>query len=138
MTNFYAAEIEPKATTTNPPRAPRRTIDLESLSLSSYVSLCTLISICLGLVVGILFFILDLLVLNTTTQWSFIGFEDNEMGLVVLFVGPFLFGVTGLVGSLFSYRIFLWALRKFWGLQLTGTWKELENPEGPNNIHHSM
>jgi hypothetical protein len=134
MNHSHEVEIEKGTMTTTPQIAPRKTIDLQSLSLSSYVRLCTLISVCLGLVVSVLFFLLDVLGMNTTFQWGPLSFADTESGFVVLFVGPFIFGVTGLVGSLFSYPLFLWALRTFWGIPLTGTWKELERPgEGRSN-----
>ena len=109
--------------TTNPQNAPKKTIDLESLSFASYVRLCVLISVCIGLVASVAFFFLDVFGLDTTLHWGFISVADTVSGVVVLFVGPFVFGVTGFVGSLFTYPLFLWALRKFWGLSLTGTWK---------------
>jgi hypothetical protein len=135
VNQLYETEIEKGTMTTTPQNTPRKTIDLQSLSLSSYVRLCALISICLGLVVSILFFLLDILGMNTTFQWGPFSFSDNESGIVVLFVGPFVFGVIGIVGSLFSYRLFLWALRKFLGLPLTGTWKELERPKDAKSNH---
>ena len=104
--------------------APKKTIDLESLSFSSYVRLCVLISVCIGLVVSVAFFFLDVVGLDTTLHSGFISVADTVSGVIVLFVGPFVFGVTGFVGSLFTYPLFQWALRKFWGLSLTGTWKE--------------
>ena len=103
--------------------APKKTIDLESLSFSSYVRLCVLISVCIGLVVSAAFFSLDVLRWDTTFHWGFISGTDNVSGIIVLFVGPFVFGVTGFIGSLFTYQLFLWALRKIRGLSLTGTWK---------------
>lgn len=121
--------------TTTPQSTPRKTIDLESISFSSYMKLCTLISICIGIVVSVLFFLADILGLNTTFQWGILSFADTETGILVLFVGPFVFGVTGFVGSLLSYQLFLWALRKFWGLQLTGTWKEFGKDEDLKSTH---
>ena len=102
------------------------------------MKLCTLISICLGIVAGVLFFLADILGLNTTFQWGILSFADTETGILVLFVGPFVFGVTGFLGSLLSYRLFLWALRKFWGLQLTGTWKESGTNEDLKSTHEPM
>jgi len=109
--------------TTNQHNAPKKTIDLESLSFASYVRLCVLISVCIGLVVSVAFFFLDVFGLDTTLRWGFISVDDTVTGVVVLFVGPFVFGVTGFIASLFTYLLFLWALRKFWGLSLTGRWK---------------
>lgn len=135
MTRSHADEIEKRTWTTTPQIAPRKTIDLESLSFSSYVRLCTLISVCLGIVVGVLFFLADVLGMNTTFHWGFFSFADTESGVVGLFVGPFVFGVTGFVGSLFSYRLFQWALREFRGLPLTGRWKEVGRPEETKTAH---
>jgi len=132
------AEIAKGIMTTTLQDAPRKTIDLQLLSLSSYVRLCTLISVCIGLVVSVLFFLLDISGLDTTFQWGPFSFSDTESGIVVLFVGPFVFGVTGLLGSLFSYRLFLWALQNFLGLPLTGTWKELGRPEESKSNHPPM
>jgi hypothetical protein len=129
MNHSQEAEIETDTVTTLPQNSPRRTFDLQYLSLSSYVRLCTLISVCLGLVVSLLFFLLDVLGMDTSFQWGPIAFSDTESGVIVLFVGPFIFGAIGLVGSLFSYRLFLWALRTFLGIPLTGTWKELKRSE---------
>ncbi|MBF8294471.1 MAG: hypothetical protein HW389_1016 [Bacteroidetes bacterium] len=109
--------------TTNPQNAPKKTIDLESLSFASYMRLCVLISVCIGLVASVAFFFLDVFGLDTTLHWGIISVADTVSGVVVLFVGPFVFGVTGFVGSMFTYPLFLWVLRKFWGLSLTGTWK---------------
>jgi len=102
-----------------------QTIDLEFLSFSSYTRLCTLISICLGFAAGILFFLLDLMGLNTSMHVGLLSVVDTEAGVVFLFIGPFVFGVVGFAGSLFTYRMFLWSLRTFWGLALTGRWKVL-------------
>ena len=103
--------------------APKKTIDLESLSFSSYVRLCVLISVCIGLVAGVAFFLADIVGLDTALHWGFISIADTVSGAVVLLLGPFVFGVTGFVGLLFTYQVFLWALRKIRGISLTGTWK---------------
>jgi hypothetical protein len=132
------AEMANGSTEKSIQNAPRRTIDLQSLSLSSYIGLCTLISVCIGLAVSVLFFLLDIFGLNTSFQLGPFSFSDNESGIVVLFVGPFFFGVTGLFGSLLSYRLFLWALQKFWGLPLTGTWKVLGRSEESKSDHPPM
>jgi hypothetical protein len=105
-----------------------QTIDLEFLSLSSYARLCTLISICLGFATGILLFIADILGVDTSVRIGIVHFDNIESGVIALFTGPFIFAVVGFVGSLFSYRLFLWALRKYWGLALTGRWKEVSSP----------
>jgi hypothetical protein len=117
------AETEERSRAITPQDDLKMTIDLESLSFGSYVRLCVLISVCIGLVVSAAFFFLDVLGWDTTFHWGFISGADNVSGIIVLFVGPFVFGVTGFIGSLFTYPLFLWALRKFWGLSLTGTWK---------------
>ena len=109
--------------TTNQHNAPKKTIDLESLSFSSYVRLCVLISVCIGLVAGVAFFFADIVGLDTTLHCGFISIADTVSGAVVLLLGPFVFGVTGFVGLLFTYQVFLWALRRIRGLSLTGTWK---------------
>jgi len=111
-------------------KALRKTINLETLTLASYIRLCTLISICIGVAASIAFFFLDVLGVNMTYHWGFISIEDTESGILALFVGPFVFGVTGFVGSLLSYQLFLRVLRRFWGITLTGTWTD---PEEPNN-----
>jgi hypothetical protein len=132
-----AANIDHKPMTISLHRPQIGTIEMESLSLSSYVRLCTMISICLGLAVSVLFFILDVLFLSTNVQWGMVSFAENEMGLIVLFVGPFVFAVTGFVGSLLSYKLFLWALRAYWGIELAGTWKEPENSKKAIHIQQT-
>ena len=132
------AGIAKDSLTTTAQNDPRKSIDLHALSFPSYMSLCTLIFVCLGVVSSVLFFLLDIAGLNTAFQWGPFSFSDTESGIVVLFVGPFIFGVTGLIGSLFSYRLFLWALHQFWGLLLTGTWKELEGPGDPKSNNPTM
>jgi len=102
-----------------------QTIDLEFLSFSSYVRLCTLISICLGFAAGILFFLLDLFGVDTSMQLGLLRVATTEAGIVFLFIGPFVFAVVGFLGSVLTYRLFLWSLRTFWGLALTGRWKEI-------------
>lgn len=134
MTHMHTSEIE-NIKTAAPQNDRKKSVALESLSFSSYVRLCSLISVCLGIVVGGIVFLLDIVGWDTTLQWGLISFNDTELGVVVLFVGPFIFGVTGFVGSLFSYRLFIWALRKFSGLPLTGTWKEVGGSELRNWIH---
>lgn len=99
-----------------------RTIELETISFSSYVTLCVLISVCIGLVVSIAFFVLDIIVLDTSFQWGGVSIADTWTSIIAMFVGPFVFGIVGLAGSLFTHRLFLWALRTYSGLSLTGTW----------------
>ena len=108
-----------------------RTIDLEFLSLSSYSRLCTMISICLGFAAGIIFFLLDLLGVDTSMRVGLLRVASIEAGVVFLFIGPFTFAVVGFIGSLLTYRLFLWSLQTFWGLALTGRWKEIS----PTTIH---
>jgi len=102
-----------------------QTIDLEFLSFSSYTRLCTMISICLGFAAGIIFFLLDILGVDTSMHIGLLRIATTEAGVVVLFIGPFVFAVVGFVGSILTYRMFLWSLRTFWGLALTGRWKEI-------------
>jgi hypothetical protein len=117
--NNHSVSEEPKEGTA------MQTIDLEFLSLSSYTRLCTMISICLGFATGVIFFIADLVGVNTSVQLGIVHVGKLEAGILVLFTGPFIFAVVGFVGSLLSYRFFLWALRRFWGLALTGKWKDV-------------
>jgi hypothetical protein len=133
-----ADNIEQRTMTTCHQSDPGKTIEMQSISLSSYVKLCVMISICLGLAVSVLFFLFDVLYLNTTAEWGIVSFADDEMGLVILFVGPFVFAVIGFVGSLLSYRLFQWALRTYWGLQLTGTWKEPGNSKESNHVQQAI
>lgn len=138
MIHSHEVNIDKTTITATTHMAPRRTIDLESLSLPSYMRLCTLISVCIGIVMSALFCFLDILGIDTTFRLGIISFADTETGVVVLFVGPFVFGVMGFIGSLFSYRLFVWALLRFWGLRLTGTWKELGKPEGAKSTPAPM
>ena len=114
-----------------------RTIDLEFLSLASYVRLCTLMSICLGFTAGLLIFLLDLLGVDTSVHVGLFYVFNTEAGVVSIFVGPFIFAVVGFVGSLLTYRLFLWSLRTFWGLALSGRWKDIpsRNVNGGQRRH---
>ena len=102
-----------------------RTIDLEFLSLASYTRLCILISICLGFAAGLFVFVLDILGVDTSVHIGLFHIFNTEAGVVSIFVGPFIFAVVGFVGSLMTYKLFLWSLRTFWGLALTGRWKDI-------------
>ncbi len=102
-----------------------KTIDLESLSFSSYIRLCTVISVIIGFVFSVLFFVLDVSGLNTAFSWGPVSTADTETGLILLFIGPFVFGVAGSLVSIITHRMFIWALKQFWGLMLTGSWKEI-------------
>ncbi len=114
---------------------PLQTIEVEYLSFSSYSLICTVISICLGIVGSVLFFVIDLLGLDTSVQLGLLHLNDTETGVVVLFVGPFIFGLIGFIGSLFTHRMFLWTLRRFSDFRLTGIWKTIP-PSGDFNAHH--
>lgn len=103
----------------------RQSIDLEYITFASYARLCVVISVFIGLIASILFFVIDLLGIDTAFRWGPISVADTEAGVVALFIGPFFFGVIGLFVSPLTYRFFIWALQKFWGLSLTGTWKEV-------------
>ena len=108
-----------------------RTLDLEFLSLASYFRLCTLISICLGFAAGLFIFLLDMLGVDTSVHVGLFYIFNTEAGVVSIFVGPFIFAVVGFVGSLLTYRLFLWSLHTFWGLALTGRWKDIS----PRNVN---
>ena len=105
--------------------APQHSIDLEYMTFSSYTRLCVVISVFIGLIASILFFVADVLGVDTAFRWGPISVADTEAGVVALFIGPFFFGVVGLPVSPLTYRLFIWALRNFWGLPLTGSWKEI-------------
>jgi hypothetical protein len=114
---------------------PMQTIVVKSLSFTSYSLLCTLISICLGVVGSILFCVVDLLGVNTSVQLGLLHLNDTETGIVFLFIGPFLFGVIGFVGSMLTHRLFLWVLRRFGGFSLSGSWKNIKDLGGANGHH---
>jgi hypothetical protein len=119
-----------------------QTIEITSLSFPSYSLLCILISVCLGVVVGALFLIIDLLGLNTTIQMGTIRLNDTETGLIVLFVGPFIAGLIGFIVSLLTYQLFLSALHRFEDLRLTGIWRIVKPlgvafPQHQEEVHTS-
>lgn len=114
----------------------RKTIDLEHLTLSSYVRLSTMIAVCLGLLVSAIFFIVDLAGVDTSIHWGSLNIAHTEAGFVFLFIGPFIFAAAGFVESLLSYRLFTWTLRRFQGLTLTGNWKEIVPPEVGGETKH--
>ena len=102
----------------------RRTMELEYLSLGSYVRLCVLISILIGISVSTSFFAMDVMGVDTSFHWGDFAIPRTLMGIVALLVGPFVFGVVGFVGALITHPLFLWALRTYSGLLLTGVWLE--------------
>ncbi len=107
-------------------RTPRsKKIDLEFLTFPSYARLCAVISVFIGFVISVLFFIIDISGLNTAIQWGPVASSDTETGFILLFVGPFVFGVAGFFVSIFTHRLFVWALKQFWGLRLSGAWREI-------------
>lgn len=114
---------------------PMQTIVVEFLSFTSYSLLCTLISICLGVVGSILFCVMDLLGVDTTFQLGLVHLNDTETGIVFLFIGPFISGLIGFIGSMLTYRLFLWALRRIDGFSLTGSWRNV-HALGSTNGHH--
>jgi hypothetical protein len=110
-----------------------RTIDVKYLSLSSYTRLCSVISVCLGIVTGTIFFIADILGVDTSFHIGVFSIADFEGGALFLLVGPFVFALIGFLGSLLSHRLFLWALRTFRGLTLTGEWETVAPMGGINS-----
>ncbi len=67
---------------------------------------------------------LDIMGFGTSFHWGDLRIADAFSGVVILFVGPFLFSVVGFTGPPFTHPLFLWALRTCSGLSLTGDWLE--------------
>lgn len=108
---------------TNSIDSPTQTIEVASLSFPSYCLLCTLISVLLGIVGSAVFLIIDLLGLDTTVQLGTFRLNNDETGVIVFFVGPFVAGLIGFVVSLVTYQLFLSALHRFKDFSLTGIWR---------------
>jgi predicted PurR-regulated permease PerM len=112
-----------------------QTIEVASLSFSSYCLLCTLIAVCAGVIGSVLFFVVDVLGWDSTVQLGLFRLNDTETGIIVLFVGPFFAGLVGLVISLITYHLFLLAIRRFEDFNLTGIWR-IVKPFGASNPQH--
>ena len=114
--------------------AQTATLELNYLSYDSYVRLCSIIGIYVGFAASFLFFVLDLLGMNASIHLGFFSLPDIWSGVVVLFVGPFVSWIIAAVGGVFTYRLFVCALKKYSGLSLTGDWlMKKENSTPPDD-----
>jgi hypothetical protein len=105
-----------------------KTICLNQLSWRSYITLCTMISACIGFALSIL---LVLLVYVAHVSFSIhIGtlyIEGGLFSIVSVFIGPFVGGAVGFLGSLFTHPLFAMMLAWFPGVPLTGKWMDSEH-----------
>ena len=104
-----------------------RTICLNQLSWRSYTSLCTMISACIGFVLGILLFLLVYIVhVDFSIRFGSFYINGELFSIVAVFVGPFVGAGVGLVGSLLTHPLFALVLAWFSGVPLTGEWLDSE------------
>lgn len=107
-----------------------KTICLNQLSWRSYITLCTMISVCIGFALSIL---LVLLVYVAHVSFSihigtfYIG--GGLFSIVSVFIGPFVGGAVGFLGSLFTHPLFTMLLVWLPGVPLTGKWMDSEHHE---------
>lgn len=102
-----------------------RTICLSKLSWRSYITLCTMISACIGLVLGIVLFLLVHVVhVDFSVRFSAFYIDGGLLSIVSVFIGPFVGTALGFLGAVITYPIFELMLTQFSGLPLKGTWRD--------------
>jgi len=106
-----------------------KTICLNKLSLKSYMTLCTMISGCLGFAMSVVLVFLEYAFgLDASIHLGGLYVNGHLLGVVSIFIGPFLAAAIGFVGSVLTHPIFRLILSWFSGLSLTGTWLEPKEP----------
>jgi hypothetical protein len=119
-----------QTTPSNRREGTMRTMNLNQLSWRSYVTLCTMISTCIGFALGFaLVLLVHILHVDFSIHLGTFYIGGSLFSIVSLFIGPFVGAATGFLGSLFTQPLFALILAWFSGVPLTGKWREAERHE---------
>ncbi|RNB88279.1 hypothetical protein EDM59_03880 [Brevibacillus nitrificans] len=108
-------------------------VTLKSLKISSYIKLCVVAGLAIGLLVAIFQFVIALLNVTATANIGSIVLTGLPAALMILIITPFLTSFYALFFSLISYPPLLFLLRKMNGIVLEGVFEGAEGNENEGN-----
>ena len=97
-------------------------ITIRRVSFGSFVKLCAVISLPMGITLGVIAFLSSLVGLNVQIDLGFSKIIGIPAGMAALPITPLVFTILGIVGGIVSYWPFSWFLNIIRGLKIAGKW----------------